>query len=125
MAELVVLSVMKHINPGTRSRLPELTFFQVCKETNYHRGFTVYVLEQRPNKRCPSRRTEGGTVASGSLQPHLLHMASNPEGVNTESQNLAPPQRQNYGSDCLPVDILNKKENIWPLELCLLFLQLV
>lgn len=60
-----------------------------------------------------------------AIVPHLHHMASNPQRVNTESQTLAPPQRQNYGSDCLLVDILNKKENIWPLELCLLFLQLV
>lgn len=113
MAELVVSTLMKHIN-GTRSRSPVLTFFQVCKETNYHWGLTEYVLQQRPNERCHSRRTEGGTVASGSLQSHLFHMASNPQGVNRESQNLAPPQRQNYGSDCLLVDILNKKENIWP-----------
>lgn len=67
----------------------------------------MYVLEQRPNKRWHSR-------TEGSLQPRVCHMASNPQGVNTESQNLAPPQRQNYGSDCLLVDILNKKENIWP-----------
>lgn len=98
--------------PWYRSRPPDLTFFQACTE-NYHRGFTVYIPKQRPNKRCHSRRTEGGPVASGSLQPHLLHVASNLQGVNTESQNLAPPQRQNYGSDCLLVDILNKKENIW------------
>lgn len=48
-------------------------------------------------------------------------MASNTPGVNTESQNLAPPQRQNYGSDCLLVDILNKKENIWPCGAVLAF----
>lgn len=94
-SELIILTVMKHKNPNSRSRSPELTFRKHVKRQIPPGEFTVHVLERRPNKSCHSGKVEGGdgqhgqgTVASGSLQPYLLHTAQRPAGVNTVNFQL-------------------------------------